>query len=123
VKVADNGHLILPDLSQSNLFLVAQQSNSNSEQVMHYRGTNGCKLTLLVQSTDNSDLIDDTTSGLQLYQWFVADRTYQVIATGMDQQRFKAISQYIEQLSNSVLGLDKYQLAMQSSYEAALPCA
>lgn len=122
IQQVANHAFILPDLSASNLYLVAQQSDVNSEQVMHYRGVNGCKLTLRVQGRENAQLLQSVSQEIQQYQWFVADKSYQLIATGMDIQRFSAISEYIQHLSNKVLVLDKYQVAMKESYQTAAPC-
>ena len=122
-QLVDDKRAILPDLSQSNLFLVAQQSSSNAEQVMHYRGVNGCKLTFRVRSKDEIQHLESKVAGTQQYQWFVQGQAYQVIATGMDQQRFDAIASYIQQLSENAQELNKYQMAMQSSYQTARPCS
>lgn len=123
VQFGSAQNFILPDLSSSNLYLVAQQSDTNYEQLLHYRGTNGCKLTLRVQDSSQLQQLEKAQKGVQQYQWYIAGQAYQVIATGMDQPRFDAIANYIQQLSRSVAGLEKYQIAMQQSYQEALPCS
>ncbi len=123
VQLVADQTFIVPDLSHSNLYLVAQQRDENSEQLLHYRGTNGCKLTLRMQDGSELQKLEAEQVGVQQYQWLIAGQAYQVIATGMDQSRFDAIANYIQQLSRSVAGLEKYQIAMQQSYQEALPCA
>jgi len=123
VQFSAGQKFILPDLSQSSLYLVAQRSDANQEQLLHYRGTNGCKLTLRVQDSLQLRSLEKNREGTQQYQWVIAGQAYQVIATGMDQARFDAIANYIEKLSHSVAGIKKYQIAMQQSYQDALPCS
>ncbi|MGB1237174.1 MAG: hypothetical protein ACPG4U_03115 [Pseudomonadales bacterium] len=110
--------LIQPDLSLSKLYLVSRSDDARG-RVLHYRGVNGCKLTLHI---DQAEAAPVNTSQWQYRQWQLSGYTYQVIASGMDAGRFESVSDFIEQLSLQAQPLDKFQMAMLSHYRAAQPC-
>ena len=124
VKVASVGEFEVPDLRASTLFLVSEQIGVMQRKIFHYRGVNGCKLTLGVidinHQTEPLSAVDKTQ---QQYHWTAGARRYQLIATAMDSHRFAAISEYLEHFSNSVNHLEQLQMAMSKSYQTAQPCS
>ena len=110
----------IPDLTTANLALVADVTNNNEIQALHYAGRNGCRLTLTITKTEPPNI--SVTPELLLASWGGISAHYTLLATGMDTNRFAAISKYIrihfdQQDEGSTI------LAMRNATQTAAPCA
>lgn len=126
ISISAQADIPVPDLSPSKLFLVEYkllgEKNNDPSAAIHYRGLNGCRVTLWVGPNDGTQmLIDDTY--LQQH-WAVSNLDYQVIATGMDKKRFETVVGYIKSITKPELkDENETQLLMASAYAEAKPCA
>lgn len=122
--------LAVPDLRASRLYLVAtrsQQSADSEEVVMHYRGLNGCRLSIAaVAPLGPPDRTPSWIPGRNLLfaGWRIGDTGVAVIADGMDENRFQAIAGYVKATIEENSG-NKAPLrtAMAESTSDARPCA
>jgi len=109
----------VPDLTSANLALVADVTYNNEIQALHYAGRNGCRLTLTITKAALPNV--HVTPELLLASWSGTFDHYTLLATGMDANRFAAISKYIrthfeqQDQVNTVL-------AMREATQTAVPC-
>lgn len=109
----------LPDLAGANLTLVADVTDRNKIQALHYAGRNGCRLTLTIAGDGAADV--KPASNLLLASWEANSVRYTLLATGMDSNRFAAIADFVR---------DHYErqaqpanvIAMRDATETAVPC-
>lgn len=116
-RVNSNGNA--PDLTRARLALVADVTEKNAIRALHYAGRNGCRLTLTITSGDLPNV--KATPGLLLASWSVASVHYTLLSTGMDANRFAAITElvriYSEQRDRAIA-----TIAMRDATKAAAPC-
>ena len=86
-----------PDLSGANLTLVADFRNTEDTRALHYAGQNGCRLTLTI-SMKNAPVVK-AEANLLLASWNVKSVYYTLLSTGMDANKFAAITQYVRVFS------------------------
>lgn len=124
----DKPYLKIPDLKLSGLILVASklltQSAEKKVQLLHYRGSRGCRLTLWYgPATQQQDKINKPINSKH---WTVRDTQVWVLASGMDSNRFVSITDYI-QIFNSPTQPTQKLLASKKSmgkvYKEAQTCA
>lgn len=87
----------VPDLTGSKLYIVDHQvtEGASPEVVFHYRGLRGCRLTIWYSKDGKTP---DATTG-QFRAWKTLDgRTIVVTASGMDNNRFATIADYVKVL-------------------------
>lgn len=116
-----------PDLSVSRLYLVAAiaaPGQSTADVVLHYRGVNGCSLTISAFPGAGFPGWADPpppTEGVQRRTWTIDGIGFAVVATRMDPTRFDTAARYAEaEIRKQVRRLPKLQTAMRAS--AAHPC-
>ena len=127
ISTARIGDLMAFDLRSSRLFLVDVQSTSRDGRdvvAMHYRGRNGCRLTAIALEAMPGDptVLPVRHEGLG-DRWTIAGIHYYVLADGMDERRFAAITQFARSESRRLEQRDELRLAMSSATERARPCA
>ncbi|NRA89008.1 MAG: hypothetical protein HRU28_16850 [Rhizobiales bacterium] len=110
----------VPDLTVANLSLVANVADEDENQSLHYAGRNGCRLTLTI--TKNHSPNFSATPELLLASWSNASHHYVLLATGMDANKFVAISKYIRIHFNDPNRKNTI-LAMREATQTAVPCA
>ena len=108
----------VPNLELANLYLVDQRQLRDGKGVAHYTGRNNCRLTIISgpigaqQPTPNGDWVS---------QWSTGSGVYTILATGMDQRRFDAVSDFVQQATQSN-SQPATVLAMKMATDAAAPC-
>jgi len=115
-----NSRRDVPDLATANLALVADVTESNATRALHYAGRNGCRLTLTIAKGDLPDV--KATPELLLASWSVASVHYTLLSTGMDSNRFAAITDFVRVYSEKQ-GRPATIMAMRDATETAVPCA
>ncbi|MFT6558447.1 anti-sigma factor family protein [Sneathiella sp.] len=129
VSTARIGLLQIPDLSLSSLTLVdvvTQPLSGRDAFAMHYRGQNGCQLTVIGMALDENEPAVEfyKSAGLLKRTWSYKGYKFSVLANGMDENRFRAIAAYVfEETKGTVDQLEALQIAMSESYKNARPCA
>ncbi|KAE9629327.1 anti-sigma factor family protein [Parasedimentitalea maritima] len=117
-QVGYNDQAGIPDLELANLYLVEQKQLPKDQVVAHYSGRNNCRLTIL-SGPHGSDLPAPNSAWVS--QWNTVSGSYTILATGMDQRRFDAVSDFVQQATRS-----NFQpatvLAMKMATDAATPC-
>jgi len=115
-----------PDLTASRLYLVDVVTSPSDEAdaiAMHYRGLNGCRLTVVAIPDAHAIYEPPVTEG-SAYTWSFEGYDFAVIAQGMDAQRFASVAAYLEAaIMDDVRRHDDLQVAMADRYAAAMPCA
>ncbi|HSS63642.1 MAG TPA: hypothetical protein VLS27_04350 [Gammaproteobacteria bacterium] len=120
----------VPDLSASRLTLVhATLATATDERRMllaGYRGTRGCKISLLVFPSP-SPLVDSLShfrdGSNEAYGWRVGALSYVIMSDGMDSERFKLLAESVRRTSREHLPLDtETRLALRQSRDASAPC-
>lgn len=115
-----------PDLTASRLFLVDVASTSDAEGpaiAMHYRGMNGCRLTVVALEAGD-ELSEPVETDSLTYTWTHGGFNFAVIAKGMDRQRFNSVATYVEAaITDAMDRHDDLQVAMRDEYQSAQPCA
>jgi hypothetical protein len=107
-----------PDLTGGNLKAVAF-SSFDAGTVAHYSGQNGCRLSYF-RGRDALSL--PTGAGSQISAWSTGDGFHHaIIATGMDMQKFNAISAFLQQETQRK-ALNKVYAAMLDATENATRC-
>jgi hypothetical protein len=107
-----------PDLTAGNLKTVAL-SSFHAGTVAHYSGQNGCRLSYFRALRP---LVLPTAAGSQTYGWSTGDGFHHaIIATGMDVQKFSAISAYLQKETHHH-SLDKVYASVRIATENAAPC-
>ena len=108
----------IPDLTGGNLRAVFL-SSFQAGTVAHYSGRNGCRLTYF-RGHEPLDL--PTAVGSQTQGWTTDDGLHHaILATGMDAQKFSAISAYLQKETRQQ-SLDRVYATMQNATETATPC-
>ena len=108
----------MPDLTGGNLWAVAL-SSFQAGTVAHYSGQNGCRLSYF-RGLKPLDL--PTAAGSQTYGWSTNDGLHHaIVATGMDAQKFSAISAYLQKETRQQ-SLDRVYAAMENATAGATPC-
>src|SRR5690606_2343395 len=96
ISTGGMGDLSAFDLSDSRLTLVdVRNANVGGTNViaMHYRGYNGCSLTIAVTAAREVPSRNLGDGALQAH-WTAGSNQYLVVATNMDRTRFDAIAAY-----------------------------
>ena len=110
------------DLSSANLKLVDAVSQANGDIFLHYAGVNGCRLTL--GSFAAAPDLPAQVGGLLVDSWTADGLHYALIAQGMDNQRFAAVSALlVHATQNHQPEIRTARLAVQEATKQALPCA
>ena len=108
----------IPDLTGGNLQAVSL-SSFPAGTVAHYSGRNGCRLTYF-RGHEPLDL--PTAVGSQTQGWTTDDGLHNaIVATGMDAQKFNAMSAYLQNETRRQ-SLDRAYAAMKNATETAAPC-
>lgn len=114
------------DLSGARLSLVdvaALRRGGRDIVAMHYRGRNGCRVTLVALEA----MPDESPPALMgeglAAAWTESGIHYALLAGGMDAARFAAISAYARAESRRVAPREELRLAMRSATAGAQPCA
>lgn len=120
VSFASSTDFGVPDLKEARLFLVDQHVNEGEqpEAVFHYRGLKGCRLTIYYSETD---IVVQEKQG-QFRTWKAGPATLVMIASGMDDNRFHTVGNYVETVSKQNIGNDQ-RLAMGKATTSAKSCA
>lgn len=105
-----------PLLRDANLYLVATDVTPDKASA-HYVGLKGCRLTVLRGDYAPAQVSQD----VQARQWVADDTRYQMIATGMDGDKFSAAATYLEQATQNRL-LDATVLALHDAVQSATNC-
>jgi hypothetical protein len=115
-----------PDLTASRLYLVdvATSPSDDVEAIaMHYRGLNGCRLTV-VAIPDSSGIGKPLQADGMVYMWSLGGYNFAVIAKGMDVQRFTSVAAYLEAaITDDAQRHNDLQVAMADRYDTSQPCA
>lgn len=120
----------VPDLSASKLSValtaVHEFSGNRSALLVGYRGTRGCKISLITftrpLSLDKS-LRYYRQGTNEAYAWKAGKLGYVILSDGMDPRRFKILAESVRQSSRLHLPFDKKTyLALQKSREESAPC-
>ena len=110
----------IPDLTTANLALVADVMNKDEIHALHYAGRNGCRVTLTI--TKDAPPNVSVTPELLLASWNSSSAHYTLLATGMDTNRFAAISKYIR-IYFDRQDQENTLLAMREATQTAAPCS
>ncbi|MEQ9488635.1 MAG: hypothetical protein RIM72_06545 [Alphaproteobacteria bacterium] len=120
------GDLMAPDLSSSALYFAGLEDRSDY-LALHYRGMNGCSLTVVARERNGTraDVMDTASSDRHLIEiWHGVDYDYAVISEGMDSGRFESVYRYIRsEFQHQQERRANLQIAMQDAYKRAAPCA
>jgi hypothetical protein len=108
----------LPDLTGANLTLVAE-TNDDASRALHYAGRNGCRLTLTI-NTGNAPVVK-AEANLLLASWSISAVHYTLLSTGMDANRFAAISKFVRVFFEQKDRPDTV-VAMRDATRNAVPC-
>jgi len=123
ISTGSMGDLEAFDLAPSRLTLVDvrdMRANGRDLVAMHYRGPNGCRLTIAAALGD-AIATGATEAGLTA-RWTSGRIGFHVIATGMDAARFAAIADYLRSESLHPAESAPQRLALASATETARPC-
>lgn len=121
----------VPDLSAARLSIVHVGSRpavgGGKALMVGYRGTRGCKVTLLVSSAPagmTRKPVSFTFEQVHAVAWAAGNLGYMVLAEGMAPARFRLIAESIRQASLKHLPLDdRTRTALAQSRAASPPCA
>jgi len=105
-----------PLLRDANLYLVATEVTEGRASA-HFVGLKGCRLTVLRGDYAPAQVSQD----VQARQWVADDIRYQMVATGMDVNKFSAAAAYLEQATQNRL-LDSTVLALLQAVQSATNC-
>ncbi len=121
----------VPDLSASRLSLVyaAVAPFTGTRQVLlaGYRGTRGCKISLLVFPSPAGTLGDALTpfrdGNEEAYGWVAGPVGYVILSDGMDSGRFRLLAESVRRTSRQHLPFDKKtRIALRKSRDESAPC-
>lgn len=110
-----------PDLSVANLTLVDIAREGDANVFLHYSGVNGCRLTFAVQ--DGAPELPPSSSSLLSDLWSDGDLYYSVLAIGMDEGRFHAVTKLLRERTRLERMDDNMFVAVRRATERAVPCA
>ncbi|HSR54644.1 MAG TPA: hypothetical protein VLN73_00280, partial [Alphaproteobacteria bacterium] len=128
-NLALNAHV--PDLAAAKLTIAhigdAEAPGGGPALVVGYRGTRGCRVTLIVDTAPN-DLglapIFFQSDGVQAMVWRAGPLRHQILAQGMDKARFRMIATTVRRGTIERLPLDEpTRVALAKSRAASPPCA
>ena len=119
-----------PDLSASRLSLVhaAVSSFTGQRRVLlaGYRGTRGCKISLLVFRSlgalgEALSPFDD--GGNEAYGWRAGPLSYVIMSDGMDSGRFRLLAKSVRHTSRKHVPFDEEtRIALRNSRDKSAPC-
>jgi hypothetical protein len=118
-SAAAGGAVVIPDLSVAHLTAVFFRTSDNDE-IVHYAGQNGCRLTYLRGAfvfPERNDIPER-----KIATWLSGNQLrHMIVATGMDRTRFDAIASYLkleirERASESVMA------SLSETIRTARPC-
>lgn len=118
----------VPDLRPSSLFYAGMDA-APDHLALHYRGRNGCSLTLMAMTGpaihETADGMPANSANQHLFRTWVGDPyRYVVIAQGMDRERFETIADFIRSdLRLKRDAVDQLRVAMADAYRQSAPCA
>ncbi len=120
----------VPDLSASRLSLihatVAPFMERRQALVAGYRGTRGCKISLLIFRSQNvlSEALSPFRDGRdEAYGWRVGLLGYVIMSDGMDTGRFRLLAESIRHTTRQHLPFDEEtRVALRESRENSMPC-
>jgi hypothetical protein len=118
IPVRSTSRAYAPDLEPANLFLVDLQQIAGKAYAAHYAGRNDCRLTILTRPPGAK--VPDI-AGMRYSSWQTDDRSYLIIAGGMDPRRFDVISDYVRDITRAGAQPSEVRTAKLST-EAAAPC-
>ena len=120
----------VPDLSASRLSLVhatvAPFTGQRRALLAGYRGTRGCKISLLVFRT--LDALGEALSPFrdgtnEAYGWRAGPLGYVIMSDGMDSGRFRLLAESVRHTSRQHVPFDKEtRLALRESRDKSAPC-
>jgi anti-sigma factor RsiW len=120
----------VPDLSASRLSLVHAAivpfTGRQRALLAGYRGTRGCKISLLVFSSPR-DLGEGLSAfyedGNEAYGWRTASLGYVILSDGMDSARFRLLAETVHKASRRHLPFDEEtRIALRNSRDYSVPC-
>ncbi|MBB3064543.1 anti-sigma factor family protein [Limibacillus halophilus] len=112
------GFIAPPDLSIARLELMELKVDASEDPAfiaMHYRGQNGCRLTLLVEKLEIDEDISDQAENLLWRQWTTEEARFSLISDTMDRGRFNMIAAYLESATQTGRSNRDLQVAMAES--------
>ena len=120
----------MPDLSASRLSLVHAAVSSFTGQrrglQVGYRGTRGCKISLLVFPSLGAlgeALSPFRDSKNEAYGWRTGSLGYLILSDGMDTGRFRLLAESVRQTSRQHVPFDKEtRIALRKSRDRSAPC-
>jgi len=120
----------VPDLSASRLSLVHAAvvpfTGKRQALLAGYRGTRGCKISLLVFPSPASlgeTLEPLRDGGNEAYGWRAGSLGYVILSDGMDSGRFKLLAETVLSASRQHLPFDKEtRIALRNSRDKSAPC-
>lgn len=118
------GFVEAPDLSTSNLVLVdvrLHQQDDGESVAMHYRGFNGCRLTLVAEPNGKPATV--TTDSFLYRRWTTDKAHFSLIADTMDPDRFDAIAVFVEAQIRASEERERFAVATANATARAKPCA
>ncbi len=110
----------VPDLTTANLTLVSDVNETGLIRALHYAGRNGCRLTLTISKGELPEVL--ASQELLLASWSLGSVHYTLLSTGMDANRFAAITDFVRVYSEQQERAATV-LAMSTATEAAVPCS
>lgn len=120
----------VPDLSASRLSLVhaavAPFTGKRQVLVAGYRGTRGCKISLLV--FPSSGALGEALSAFrdrnnEAYGWRAGSVDYIILSDGMDSGRFRLLAESVRRTSRELLPFDQEtRIALRKSRDESAPC-
>jgi anti-sigma factor RsiW len=126
LSTARIGNIKVFDLSSSRLTLVDVRSTRRDERdvvAMHYRGRRGCRLTVVAVEALQGDpaALPARHDGLGA-RWSAGRAHFYLLASGMDRDRFDAITAYAKAESLRHDRRDGLELAVRDATDDARPC-
>lgn len=118
---AELGGIRAPDLSSSNLTLVASrrvEATEGAGVAWHYRGERGCRLTLVA----GPPAARPGPFALAR-RWMAGGVPVALVAEGMDPGRFAAIADFAEARTRETGDDDRLEIAVAERTASAAPCA
>jgi anti-sigma factor RsiW len=120
----------IPDLSASKLSLVhatvLEFSNSWKTLLVGYRGTRGCKVSLVAFAGPQD--LGETLRFIrerrnEAYVWRAGSLAYVLMSDGMDSKRFRLLAESVRHTSRQRLPFDKRAvIALRQSRDKSAPC-
>lgn len=117
--------LTVPDLRPSSLYFVSLDE-TRDHLALHYRGMNGCSLTVIAREKDESRPNPsslDSAGDHMMEAWHGRDYDFAVVSQGMDKNRFESIFEFIQSdFLQQQIRRDELRIAMGDAYENSVPC-